>query len=164
MTRMKAFLIASLAVALAAAAGCGGGDDATATPSGGAGAAQPTTASTSTPRAGATATTRAGVTSTPRATTSPAATATTRPGNVGTADWCVAGTDWGFGATLGTGLSFKITGIVDFKGKRYCLAGYKGAYAGQEIDWKYYFNEAGTDVWWVNNVAGQQMEQHVVGG
>jgi len=165
MTRIKAFLIASLAAALGVSLSCGGGD-ATATPTDGSGGAQPTARATATTKAGATATTKAGPTTTAKATTKPASTATARPGNVGTADWCVAGTSWGGFAGLGgvQGVDLKIVGIVDFKGKRFCHASYKGAYSGQEIDWSYYFTEQADDIWWVNRVAGQEMEQHLVGG
>jgi len=67
--------------------------------------------------------------------------------------WCVKGS-----AYAEQGISSRIAGIALFKGEEYCKASASLSANGESLDYTYYFNRDGTDVWVVVTQDGRTTE------
>ena len=70
--------------------------------------------------------------------------------------WCTAGADYSQGT-----ITSKIEGLEMFKGRQYCKASASLESDESTLDYTYYFNQQGNDVWVVVGSGNDTTETHL---
>lgn len=70
--------------------------------------------------------------------------------------WCTRGTAYGE-----QGISSTIEGIAQFKGSDFCKAKAVLTAEGATLEYTYYFNEDGSDIWVLVTASGETTETHL---